>query len=188
MSQIVPFPRAVPRLAPPPRPLTLAQRRRFAESDAQAMARIPTAAQLAPYYGAVDSTSAMTPFAAYAELDPCGYTSSLHMPHGELYLLDHPKEAQDLISWAFLSSSVITEAHWSGALGNEPWAELSDPPGYARAGLLNALTRLREAGCDVRLLERMPLTYRAQRHPAVRDLSRLELFFEARRRLDLARP
>jgi hypothetical protein len=140
---------------------------------------------LAPFYGSVELDSPMLPFFAYAELSATGRTHCLLMPDEDRYFIDHPRDFQDPLWAAHLAVSVMTEAHWWGSGGNEPWRGLADPIGYVRHTILTICTRLKEGGCDTRVLANLPITLHTRRDATVPNVSRLELCFAAKRRIEL---
>jgi hypothetical protein len=161
--------------------------RRELQSDEEAAALTLKESAFAPYYGTRDPASLMLPFFAYADLGVTGRAHCLLMPDRGQYFLDHPRDAQDLLWGAHLATCVITEAHWRGSEGNEPWRGLSDPAGYVRNSILDICARLKEAGCDTRILAKLPVVLHTGHVVAAPNASRLELCFSARRRIELVR-
>ena len=158
--------------------------RRKLQSEEAAAASTLKESALSPYYGAPDPTSDILPFFAYAELGVTGRAQCLRLPDWQEYFLDHPRDAQDLLWGVQLSLCVITEAHWWGSEGNEPWRGLKDPIGYARGSILDICARLQEAGCDTRILAKLPIVLHAGTPP---NINRLELCFTPKRRIELVR-
>jgi hypothetical protein len=195
MSKVIQFPTHASANAPVRAPTSesLEERisyeamRRELQSEAQTQARTPSAQRLTDYLGTPDPQAISLPFFVYADLSFTGHARGIRMPDKQLYLIDHPRDAQDLLWGIHLHTSVITEIHWWGAAGNDPWAGIADPVGYARGCALDICVRLREAECDLRIAARVPVVCRAGRHEASVNVSRLELCLSPRRRIELAR-
>ena len=185
MADIIKFPtkRALPKISPAP--ISIEATRRKRESAEQATARTLDDSAFAPYYGTPDSDSKMIPFYAYTNLSATAQTTSITLPDKTKYLIDHPKDAQDLLWGAHLSACIITEAHWSGGDQNLPWRGIEDPIGYARSSILSICVRLREGGCDTRILKKLPIKLHARSNPIAANASQLALCFTARRRIEL---
>jgi hypothetical protein len=185
MSNILQFPAHGTTVKPCAKAVCFETLRREHQSDEEAAARTLKESAFAPFYGTPEPESLMLPFFVYAELSITGHARFLRMPDGAQYFLDHPRDAQDLLWGAHLAACVITEAHWWGSEGNEPWRGLADAAGYARSSILDICARLRDAGCDTRVRAKLPIILHSRLDAALPEVNRLELCFSAKRLIEL---